>query len=98
MTFDADGQMVVSVASNEGTGKTTILDAKVNTPGTIEVLLGDLTTALRSITDSEVNIGETTIEDDTWVTVTPVDEDDDSEDDDTMYSGGDIIVAIRSQS
>lgn len=98
MTFDADGQLVVSVASNEGTGKTTILDAKVNTPGTIEVLLGDLTTALRSITDSEVNIGETAIEDDTWVTVTPVDEDDDSEDDDTMYSGGDIIVAIRSQS
>ena len=70
----------------------------MNTPGTIEVLLGDLTTALRSITDSEVNIGETAIEDDTWVTVTPVDEDDDSEDDDTMYSGGDIIVAIRSQS
>lgn len=99
MDFDDDGQLIVSVMSDEGTGKTTILDSKVNTPGTIKVLLGDITTALRSISDAEINIGETEVEDETWITVTPVDEDDDSDDDsDSLYAGGDIIVAIRSQS
>lgn len=94
VTLDSSqvGRVTVSVSSDEGTGKTTILEAEVDQKKKINVTLGNVQTALKSISEREIQIGEVELDGQLWMTVTPVDQDSDDEDED--YTDGDIVIAL----
>lgn len=94
VTLDStqEGRVIVSVSSEEGTGKTTIVEAEVAEKRTVNAPLGHVQTALKSIAVPEIQIGEVELDGHYWMTVTPVDQDADDEDED--YTDGDIVIAL----
>ena len=82
--------ITVKVADDDGSAKTTIIDADIDNGFTITTKSSLLLKGVKTVTGKEVVLGEVDTDNNTWITITPVFK----EDADNESQNSDIVVAI----